>query len=395
MVPGTLTSASIALNTITGGNIAPASITGGNIAQATIAGANIAAGTIQDGNLAPGTITSASIATGTITGGNIALNTVSANNLNPTIGVWISGSGNIYRNSGYVGVGTTTPACPLEVDSTVNTATGAKSAWYYLFSSTAETEVVNGSESPPVSIKAAGYLLANGFISFSDRRIKDVIGQSDPRNDLAAIERLKVTDYRMKDRVGQGDKARKGFIAQEVQAVIPDAVNKSREYIPDIYAASDQLAFDARAQTLSVTLNKAHDLKKGDKVRLIAEEGTLEREVLATPDEKTFVVGSFSQAPARIFVFGKQVDDFLAVDYNRIFSTGIGAIQELAARVEKLEARQAQMAELEQKVSRLGTLEQEVAELKQTVAQLSAANKTARQAAAGEEHRLIAGNASR
>ena len=57
--------------------------------------------------------------------------------------------------------------------------------------------------------------------------------------------------------------------------------------------------------------------------------------------------------PKRVFVYGKEVADFLAVDYNRIFSTGISAMQELSKQVQALRKSEARVAELEQKVSRL------------------------------------------
>ena len=53
----------------------------------------------------------------------------------------------------------------------------------------------------------------------------------------------------------------------------------------------------------------------------------------------------------QVFVYGKYVTDSLAVDYSRLFTTGIGAIQELAKQSDAKEARIAQ-------------LENEVAELK-------------------------------
>jgi hypothetical protein len=39
-----------------------------------------------------------------------------------------------------------------------------------------------------------------------------------------------------------------------------------------------------------------------------------------------------------LFVFGKRVDDFLAVDYDAISMLNVSATQELARRVETLEA---------------------------------------------------------
>ena len=99
------------------------------------------------------------------------------------------------------------------------------------------------------------------------------------------------------------------------------------------------------------------------------------------PNSTNFVVG-MTNAPKQLFVYGKQVDDFLSVDYNRIFTSGIGAIQELAKQVETLKATAARVAELELKAARVDGLEREMTELKRAVARLAEAQKGNRPVAA-------------
>ena len=282
--------------------------------------------------------------------------------------------------SGSVGIGTTTPGYPLEVDgySNYNISSGA---YYYLYNSIPEAEYISSSLTESISIASQGWIQAKGFISPSDRRIKDIVDRSVPTSDLATIEKLQVTDYRMKDRVQNGAKLHKGFIAQEVQEVIPEAVNQGKGFVPDIYAPADRLQFSSDNHNLRLVMAKAQTLKLGDLVRLIVDETATERTVTAVPDDKTFEVDGIAAEPKRVFVYGKQVDDFLAVDYDRIYTTGIGAIQELAKRVKTLETREAQVAALEQKASRVDALEQKVADLQKLVAQLAADSKSAKMAA--------------
>ena len=250
--------------------------------------------------------------------------------------------------SGYVGIGTLTPQAPLEVKGVVTQA--ADSGYQYASVSSGRT----ASLAAPVSILSQGYVQAFGFFATSDQRIKDVVGVSDSRKDLAAIQKLKVTDYRMKDRVAHGGKLHQGFLAQEVQSIIPEAVNQGRDFIPDIYAVADQLKFDQGTQTLRVSLAKAHKLRQGDKVRLIADGGPTEQLVTGVPDAHTFIVGSITQEPKRLFVYGRQVDDFLSVDYNRIFTMGIGAIQQL---------KQEKDAEIQSLTQKNATLQHRLSEL--------------------------------
>ena len=103
--------------------------------------------------------------------------------------------------------------------------------------------------------------------------------------------------------------------------------------------------------------------------------------VTNVPSATEFVVGNVEKAPEQIFVFGKHVSDFRILNYDRIFTTGISAIQELdrqvqalkksEARIAALEAKAEKLAELEQKASRVDSLEREVAGLKALVAQLA------------------------
>jgi hypothetical protein len=218
------------------------------------------------------------------------------------------------------------------------------------------------------SIVSDGAVWATSFQATSDRRIKSIDRVSDPAKDLETIQKLNVTDYHYIDTGLNGGRLQKGFIAQEVQAVIPEAVSQGAGYIPDIFAPADTTAFDANQQRLTVSLSKAHELKLGDKVRLLCEStGTLEVAIESIPSEHEFIVANCEKNPGRVFVYGKRVPDLMNLNYDRIFSTGIGAIQELARRVKVLEENQQRVAELEQKAERVDALNHEVAELREAV----------------------------
>ena len=221
-----------------------------------------------------------------------------------------------------------------------------------------------GSGNTSLSIKADSNIEAGSFYAVSDRRIKDVVGLSDIQNDLRAIGQLRVTDYRLIDRLANGDAIHKGFIAQEVQKVFPQVVSTARGFVPDIYARSSGLVFDKVVGSLRVTLVKAHGLHVGDTVRLMFDEDSRDLKVAAVPDERSFVVNEVTTEPKQVFVFGKQVPDFLSVDYNQLFTAGLGAMQELkkehdteVARLtkanealqERLLAQEKHLAELEAK----------------------------------------------
>jgi hypothetical protein len=190
------------------------------------------------------------------------------------------------------------------------------------------------------SIKAASAVRGAEFQAMSDTRIKNIIAQSNAPADLTTLMRLKVTDYTHKDVVNKGTAAKKGFIAQEVETEFAEAVSKSKDFIPNIYQMAQSSTFDAAAKTLTVTLEKVPDLAVGDRVRIIADKSH-EVEVTAV-NGTSFTVKNWENVDSKnIFVFGKEVDDFRTVDYDRIFTLNVSATQELARKVTTLEAQNA------------------------------------------------------
>jgi hypothetical protein len=288
--------------------------------------------------------------------------------------------------NGYVGIGTSSPNAPLTVSETASMSYGA----YGWLNGSGSTGYNSQNQANPVAILANGRIVASEFDANSDARIKEVVGPSSARQDLATILRLRVTDYRPVDKVVEGSGLKKGFIAQEVEPVIPEAVTVRTNFVPDVYALASATKWNATDRTLSLTMPKAHGLKAGDRVRLYADASTLELAVAAAPSAQELVLAGCEKDVRQVFVFGKQVPDFRTVNYDRIFTTGIGAIQELARRVELLEAREARLAELEKQAARVGALEREVADLKKMVTQLAEAGKESRQAALATRPNLLA-----
>ena len=224
-----------------------------------------------------------------------------------------------------------------------------------------------------IGIKSDEWVESVGFVANSDRRIKDVVGQADTIEALKTVQTLRVTDYRLIDHLRNGPGIRNGFIAQEVKEVLPQAVKASRDGIPSIYSIPLAVEFEKDRQMLRVTFKKAHGLKAGDVVRLMADGVSHDLTISEVPSPTSLAVGPIQKEPKEVFVYGQVVNDFLSVDYNLIFTKGIGAIQELARRVESLERREAHIAELEEKAASVKSLQRELAELKKLVARLAEA----------------------
>jgi hypothetical protein len=282
---------------------------------------------------------------------------------------------------GRVGINTTSPQVPLDVRGFGNVnETFAYYALNYVPPINIGIAIIPEQINPNTggskgvvdySILADHRIGATEFNAYSDRRIKDIVGRSDVNKDLKTIRQLRVTDYYPIDKIGQGTALRKGFIAQEVEAIIPEAVTRSQRFVPDIYALPSSFEYDAQAKRLTVQLSKEHPLKMGDKVQIFADASRLELPVAAVLSPTRFVLEQCPDKPANVFVYGTQVSDFRTLNYDRIFTTGIGAIQELAARAE---AREARITELESKAAKVDAMEGEIAALKKQLAAAETVN---------------------
>ncbi|MEQ1745219.1 MAG: tail fiber domain-containing protein [Saprospiraceae bacterium] len=181
----------------------------------------------------------------------------------------------------------------------------------------------------PVAIYANGPVLSNQFLIFSDARIKNVIGQSNRANDLSLLNKIKITDYTYIDKKTKGDKVHKKVIAQEVAQVYPEAVNLTTDVVPDIYQYAP-----IKAGRVEIK----NTLKAGEKVQLMQGKEKKILEVLAADAEGFSVPTTWE---GLTFVYGREVDDFHTVDYEALSTLNISATQELAQKVERLEAENA------------------------------------------------------
>lgn len=201
------------------------------------------------------------------------------------------------------------------------------------------------------SMETDGVVKVGALHAMSDRRIKKDFALSNAASDLALLQRIRVTDYRYKDAIAKGNGLKKGVIAQELEQLVPEAIGLSTGIIPDIYALAQNARLEGSA--LQLSMETPHGLKAGDKVRLMAGDYQEELLVQATPSATAFTVSGWTHgAPEKVFVYGREVNDFHSVDYDYLFTMNISATQELARKVEALErenaAFKAQNAELRQ-----------------------------------------------
>jgi Chaperone of endosialidase len=267
---------------------------------------------------------------------------------------------------GYVGIGTTSPIAPLHVGAIGTVQEKNLAASFFQALDTQLRTTPSDTHPNPVSavfaslVYTAGQFVAySGGLTASDARLKNVIGRSDSAKDLETLKSIEVTDYTLKDTVTYGNKPFKKVIAQQVEQVYPTAVKivcvKGFTFLPDIYAASSSVK-EEKSGVYKISLAKAHSLKDGDTVRLITSKNPELSLVAHVVNDKTFTVETKQPLDDKVFVYGKECTDLKAVDYDAISMLNVSATQELAKKVESLEARN---SELESQSKRLSALEEQ------------------------------------
>jgi Chaperone of endosialidase len=286
-----------------------------------------------------------------------------ANGANRKIDMWAEGGMNVYGRM-CIGLSRIAPSYPLQINTAVSAPIGPY--WYMnRYTTGGPGNMVAG-----VSIWSADRIVASEFNAISDARVKENMQVSNPVKDLMRLQQIEVTDYQYRDFLSKGNALQKGFIAQQVQAIYPEAVASHTEFIPDIYdnplkfeikekplTKADVDALSGIASTTSteeidyasmqknvlyITMGKNHELAKGQRVRVMSRDGQADKPAIVI-NKRTFAIDGWEFGTEDLFVYGRQVDDFMVVDYNRIYSLNVSATQELHRQVDTLKDENAQL----------------------------------------------------
>jgi hypothetical protein len=170
----------------------------------------------------------------------------------------------------------------------------------------------------PLSIRASGHIMCPTFDIDSDERIKTAIEPSDSREDLGTLLGIEIADYKYIDTIANGNKPQKKVIAQQVENVFPQAINKSTGSIPDIFKS---------AEIADGWVLLATDLKVGERVRLIGEKDEAIEEVIEVRGDAFRT--AFKPSGDQVFVHGREVEDYRTVDYDAIAMLNVSATQQI------------------------------------------------------------------
>lgn len=228
------------------------------------------------------------------------------------------------NSSGYLGIGTSSPACPLQITATATptvtsqalyctAGTGSGSASWY----------GTGSQAFSTSIWTAGGIIGSGFAQTSDARVKSNITDFAGTDAINILEKLQVKRYL---KVNAGSNI--GLIAQEVETILPEAVRTGRCDIPNIVLLYDCANRDGRCL---IRAPGVVDVSEGDTVVVILEDGTRKDVVVSSANIEGTVLDIACPDNNKIYVYGKYVDDFRHLNYDQVFCLNLAATQKLIA----------------------------------------------------------------
>ena len=250
-------------------------------------------------------------------------------NWDPYVNWWFGWSKNStsYLRSGKLGIGTTTPGFPLEIDDgTSGTTVGAVGYLYYSSSVGTSPNSVNDTVSLKVSnsIWAGQYVFAN-----SDERIKKNIVDVPDNLALEMVRNIPVRYYEYKNTLERGVNKTIGFIAQDVKEVLPMAVSLQKNIIPNEMRKLTDINWNDT--TLSTDLSDCSGVKY--RFYVSNDENEIKKEVIGNSDNSF----TFDISYNKVFCYGKEVDDFHTLDKNKLFALNFSATQELDRKVTALE----------------------------------------------------------
>ena len=196
-----------------------------------------------------------------------------------------------------------------------------------------------------------GYWHSTTAITYSDTRIKkDIVDVTDTEA-LDKLRLLKPKKYKYVDTVVRGESEVYGFIAQEVATVIPNSVSLIKNAIPDIFKIG--IVGDDKK---SITMSVGTTITQGDTLKLVDLNNTsVIVKVTEVVDTRNFKIdtnlGRFTtnhEGDEKIFVYGRQVEDFNSLNKSSIWTVATAALQEIDRQIQ---AENSKIEILEQELS--------------------------------------------
>ena len=356
--------------------------------------------TCGSGAVTCGAVSCSTLTTGrnTITSGSINCYDINTNSYSINVGTGAVNWGNsvsILKSNGYIGIGDTNPTYPLTIG-----YSNSKWIGYYMFAnqnSLGMNAALYATENISLHCANGGYftnkVFASHFATESDSRIKNNIVDIDDSKALTILRQIQPKTYEYIDKLKRGNENVIGFIAQEIQAILPKAVSIIKTYIPNFYtncqvAPTDVPNIVLVTSPIDLSWNPLHGSdgsafidaegnacsdasgKKEFNVKLYDQSNNeIKCKTTSILDKRSFLMDISGSNVTNVmqgdyFLHGQEVDDFHNIDKSAIFTVVTAAVQDIDRIVQ---ADAAKIAALEQQVAsqdaRIAALEQAIAAL--------------------------------
>lgn len=193
------------------------------------------------------------------------------------------------------------------------------------------------------------------YMVSSDERVKDEIEIVDDDEALQIILKIETKKYHYKDPKKRRAHKSIGFIAQDVLEHLPTACKLNENIIPDEMRELEDMVWVGN--DLYLDLEMEENNTGVVRFYVIDEEKELEQNVKRQLTEEGDAYYTFDKQYDSVFVYGREINDFLGIDKQQIFALHHSGIQELdrkaKAQDEKILSLEAKNVSLETKLKDL------------------------------------------
>lgn len=253
--------------------------------------------------------------------------------------------------NGNVGIGTTSPICALHVEPSAAASYNLPNRQFIYGPSFGSTVVQNaGAQSQSIQVAAyfGNRIQVNGFIesqagalTLSDARAKNIVSISNNEQDLDVLNRIQITNYKLKD-IQLATNEQKKVIAQQLDTVYPQAVitQSTPKLMPTIYDYPKDMVLGANS--IQLTMNKLnYPFKNGETLVIRFKDKEYNCKIININNEKISIEAKQDLLSRKdikdLFVYGTFVNDAKSVDYDALSMLNISATQALSKKMNKLE----------------------------------------------------------
>jgi hypothetical protein len=233
-------------------------------------------------------------------------------------------------------IGTGTNRAALNVHNSLSYAASLGNNRYFNYSNPTTTGSISANADYSIFasqiIASKSFFISTGDATFSDKRIKKNIQNLDGDESLNILRKITPCKYNLID-VQQGNKLNYGFIAQDLELIVPDCINITKGEVPNIYSVGN--VTNGNIITLENSDVNMLQLDMSNAEILVYDISGVEKNIKIKHiiDNKTFEIEDTIK-DTKVFVFGQKVNDLKTITYNYIYTILTSCVKRIDETVE-------------------------------------------------------------